>query len=134
MTAGLHGLPVVLGCKIRKIPEHPAVRAVWICAYFSMNTRIKLYAILEMDANLHKKTTQQKAVCGVVFAAGVIGCYSRLETKISMPMKIRMAPPKMPALPASLVPAFLPMCRPIKQMKKVTTPMSRAASRASSAL
>ena len=43
--------------------------------------------------------------------------------KISRPMKIRIAPPKIPALPASFVPAFLPIRIPAKQIKKVTTPI-----------
>ena len=38
-------------------------------------------------------------------------------------MKIRIAPPKIPAFPASLVPNFLPRISPAKQMAKVTTPI-----------
>ena len=58
--------------------------------------------------------------------------YIKLVTKISIPMKIRIAPPKIPAFPASFVPAFLPMAIPPKQMKNVTTAMIRAAKTASS--
>ena len=39
--------------------------------------------------------------------------------KISRPMPMRMIPPRTEAFPASLVPNFLPMCRPAMQIKKV---------------
>ena len=45
-----------------------------------------------------------------------------------------MAPPKMPALLASLVPAFLPITMPAKHITKVTAPISRQASSASAKL
>ena len=45
--------------------------------------------------------------------------------KISSPMRMRMTPPKILALPASLVPNFLPMNTPAKHRRKVTQPMMR---------
>lgn len=53
-------------------------------------------------------------------------------TKISIPMKSRITPPRMEALLDSLVPNFLPMIRPPQQMAKVTTPMIRDSTRAAS--
>ena len=39
---------------------------------------------------------------------------------ISIPIAIRITPPKIDALPASFVPNFLPIRIPPKQIKKVT--------------
>ena len=51
-------------------------------------------------------------------------------TKISIPINTKIAPPKIVALFENFIPNFLPISRPATQMKKVTTPMSRQASRA----
>ena len=53
--------------------------------------------------------------------------------KISMPIAIRMIPPKMMALSASFMPNDLPRMRPAMQMKKVVMPMMRLARSASDA-
>ena len=55
-------------------------------------------------------------------------------TKISIPMPARMIPPSKDAFQESLVPAFFPICRPPRQIRKVTAPMISEAAHASSAL
>ena len=47
---------------------------------------------------------------------------------------MRITPPRIPALPASLVPARLPIKIPKRQMAKVTAPIIRQAIRASKKL
>ena len=56
--------------------------------------------------------------------------YSQLVTKISMSSKIRIIPPKRPALSAICAPAFLPTAMPAKQITKVTAAMIPAAASA----
>ena len=46
--------------------------------------------------------------------------------KISMPIKIKMLPPNMAALPDRPVPNFLPAIKPAKQMQNVTAAMISA--------
>ena len=46
--------------------------------------------------------------------------------KISIPIAIRIIPPKIDALPESFVPNFLPMRIPQRQIRKVTAAISAA--------
>ena len=55
----------------------------------------------------------------------------KLVINISSPIKISIAPPRIPAFPASLVPAFLPIAIPEKQITNVTAPIRRQATKAS---
>ena len=71
--------------------------------------------------------------CERFFDAGRTGCKSfsflsryRDETKISSPMKIKMAPPKMEALPARRVPKVRPITSPAVQITKVTAAITAA--------
>ena len=58
-------------------------------------------------------------------------CQNQEVIKISRPMKIRMAPPRMPALPARQVPTLRPMRIPPRQITKVTAAIRAAARTAS---
>ena len=57
--------------------------------------------------------------------------YRKLPTRISIPIPIRITPPRIPALPASFVPTLRPMKIPARQIRKVSAPMISEARSAS---
>ena len=85
----------------------------------------------EISKKANKNKSCPNAYC--IKTALVFYGQNQLVINISSPMKISIAPPNIPALPARLVPAFFPMRIPAKQMKKVTPPISRHARSASMA-
>ena len=80
------------------------------------------YSGRKINKNKKKRTPWQPR-CALIFQKIPV-------RKISIPMAMRITPPRIPDLPASLVPACFPMKMPPRQMAKVTAAMMVAARRA----
>ena len=86
--------------------------------------------IIEQEIRMYEDDPYYQSMLGVIRLL----YQNNPVIKISRPISMSIAPPKIPALPASLVPAVFPMRIPAKHMKKVSTPRRRQAINASNTL